>query len=106
MADHKIHFLAKLSRKQSLDQNIAVQPAKPSPFLMRITLIESGHSHLSIRANLVKHGVVEIVIRKKTILCFQPVFTSDLPSDGHGRTDAGRTDTIYFLYSEVGGVFE
>ena len=30
--------------------------------ILRIAPIESGHSHLSIRASLVKNGVVEIVI--------------------------------------------
>ena len=116
MAGHKIRFLAKIARKQRLDQNIAVWPAAPSPFLMRIALIESGHSHLSIRANLVKHGVVEIVIRQKPIIdCNRFLHVTSPRTDMDGRTDgrradgrtpdAGRTDTIIFVHRGRGLVF-
>ena len=64
---------------------------------MRIPPIESGHSPLSVRANLVKNDVLEIAIRnKKNESAFSAVFLCDLPSDGRtwtdGRTDGRRTD--------------
>ena len=58
MANFKIQFLAKIARKQRLDQNITGKPAKPSPFLMVKALIDRGDCPLLIGATLVKNGDV------------------------------------------------
>ena len=60
---------------------------------MGITLIESGHSHLSIRASRVKNALVKIAMRRIEIagICFYN-FIFVLIVDGFHRDHWKRTD--------------